>query len=163
MDLKQTLDDREKIVELYSATVWRIAFARTRREDAAEEVFQEVFLRLFKKDRTFREEEHRKAWIIRTTLNYCKQYMTAAFQSNTLSLDEVSETLSLTEEKKGVLEALLRLPAQYRIPIQLYFIEGFDADTCAQILNLRPGAFRTRISRGKAMLKEILKGEGIYV
>ena len=163
MTVRQTQDDREQIVEQYSATVWRIALARTRREDAAEEVFQEVFLRLFKKDRTFREEEHRKAWIIRTTLNYCTQYMTAAMKSDTLSLEEVSETLSLTEEKKGVLEALLRLPAKYRVPMQLYFIEGLDAEDCARALNLRPGAFRTRISRGKAMLKEILKGEGIYV
>ena len=161
--MKQTPDDREKIVEQYSAIVWRIALARTRREDAAEEVFQEVFLRLFKKDRTFREEEHRKAWIIRTTLNYCTQYMTAALKRDTLSLDEVSETLSLTAEKKGVLEALLRMPAKYRVPLQLYFIEGMDADSCAKVLNLSPGAFRTRISRGKAMLKEILKGEGIYV
>ena len=156
-------DDRARIVELFADMVFRIALSRTRREDAAEEVFQEVFLRLFKKDRTFREEEHRKAWIIRTTLNYCKQYMTAAMGSTTLSLEEVGDTLSLTEEKKGVLEALLRLPAKYRVPMQLYFIEGLDADNCARALNLRPGAFRTRISRGKAMLKEILKGEGIYV
>ena len=62
-------DNREQIVKLYSATVWQIALARTRKEDAAEEVYQEVFLRLFRKERTFREEEHRKAWLIRTTLN----------------------------------------------------------------------------------------------
>lgn len=156
-------DDRESIVKLYSATVWQIALARTRREDAAEEVYQEVFLRLFKKDRKFREEEHRKAWLIRTTLNCCKGYMAAALRNDTLCLEEVSPTLALPEENRGLYQALLRLPAKYRIPLELYYIEGIDAEECANILRLRPGSFRSRLSRGKAMLKEALKGEGIYV
>ena len=156
-------DDREGIVKLYSATVWQIALARTRREDAAEEVYQEVFLRLFKKDRKFREEEHRKAWLIRTTLNCCKGYMAAALRNDTLCLEEVSPTLALPEENRGLYQALLRLPAKYRIPLELYYIEGIDAEECANILRLRPGSFRSRLSRGKAMLKEALKGEGIYV
>ena len=156
-------DDRESIVKLYSATVWQIALARTRREDAAEEVYQEVFLRLFKKDRKFREDEHRKAWLIRTTLNCCKGYMAAALRNDTLCLEEVSPTLALPEENRGLYQALLRLPAKYRIPLELYYIEGIDAEECANILRLRPGSFRSRLSRGKAMLKEALKGEGIYV
>ena len=156
-------DNREQIVKLYSATVWQIALARTRKEDAAEEVYQEVFLRLFRKERTFREEEHRKAWLIRTTLNCCKTYMAAALKSETLCLEEVSPTLALPEENRGLYQALLRLPAKYRIPLELYYIEGIDAEECARILRLRPGSFRSRISRGKAMLKEELKGEGIYV
>lgn len=156
-------DERESIVREYSVTVWRIALARTRREDFAEEVYQEVFLRLFRKERAFKDEEHRKAYIIRTTLNCCKSYLSSAFRSDNLSLDEVSETLILSEEKKGVLEALLRLPSKYRIPIELYYIEGLSAEECAMALKLRPGAFRTRLSRAKAMLKEELKGDGIYV
>ena len=156
-------DDRERIVKLYSATVWQIALARTRREDAAEEVYQEVFLRLFKKERKFREEEHRKAWLIRTTLNCCKGYMTAALKNDTICLEEVSPTLALPEENRGLYQALLRLPAKYRIPLELYYIEGIDAKECAKILRLRPGSFRSRLSRGKVKLKEALKGEGIYV
>lgn len=156
-------DDRDSIVAQYSVMVWRIALSRTRREDAAEEVYQETFLRLFREERTFKDENHCKAWLIRTTLNCCKRYMSAAFRNETLSLEDVSETLTLPEEKRGVLEALLRLPAKYRIPIQLYYIEGMDAEECARVLKLRPGSFRSRLSRGKAMLKEALKGEGIYV
>lgn len=161
--MSEIQDDRESIVARYSATVWQIALARTRKEDAAEEVYQEVFLRLFRKDRTFREEEHRKAWLIRTTLNCCKTYMASALKSETLSLEEVCPTLILPEENRGLYEALLRLPAKYRIPLELYYIEGMEAEECARILHLRPGSFRSRISRGKTMLKEALKGEGVYV
>lgn len=161
--MKQPQDDRDSIVAQYSQVVWRIALSRTRREDAAEEVYQETFMRLFQKEREFDSEEHRKAWIIRTTLVCCKRYLSAAFQNETLSLEEVTDTMVLPEEEKGVMAALLRLPAKYRIPLQLYYVEGLTADECAKILNIRPVTFRVRISRGKTMLKEKLKGEGIYV
>lgn len=161
--MRQTEDDREAVVDLYAKTVWRIALTRTRREDAAEEVFQNVFLRLFGKERRFDSEEHRKAWIIRTTLNCCKNYYAAAMKSDTVSLEELGDTLAVSDERKGALEVLLRLPAKYRVPLQLYYMEGMSAEECAMVLKLRPGTLRVRLSRGKAMLKELLKGEGIYV
>ena len=156
-------ENRAKIVELFADTVFRIALSRTRREEAAEEVFQEVFLRVFEKEHTFNEDEHIKAWLIRTTLICCKRYQTALFQHPTLTLEEVGELAALPEEDKGLYHAILRLPAKYRLPIQLYYIEEVPAEECAKLLNLRPGSFRSRLSRGKAMLREILKGEGIYV
>lgn len=156
-------DDRARIVELLADTVFRIALSRTRREDAAEEIFQEVFLRLFEKEHTFNDDEHIKAWLIRTTLICCKRYQTALFQHPTLTLEEVGELAALPEEDKGLYQAILRLPAKYRLPIQLYYIEEVPAEECAKLLGLRPGSFRSRLSRGKAMLREILKGEGIDV
>ena len=156
-------DDRARIVELFADMVFRIALSRTRREDAAEEVFQEVFLRLFEKERTFNDDEHIKAWLIRTTLICCKRYQTALFQHPTLTLEEVGELAALPEEDKGLYQAILRLPAKYRVSIQLYYIEEVPAEECAKLLGLRPGSFRSRLSRGKAMLREILKGDGIDV
>ena len=161
--MRQIGDDREKIVDLYAKTVWRIALSRTRREDYAEEVFQNVFLRLFRKDRSFDSEEHRKAWVIRTTLNCCRDYLSAALQSDTVSLEELGDTLALPEDQRDGLEVLLRLPAKYRVPLQLYYMEGLSAEECARVLKLRPNTFRVRLSRGKAILKELLKGEGINV
>lgn len=156
-------EDRDAIVEMHADTVWRIALSRTRRQDAAEEVFQEVFLRLFQKERQFNEEEHRKAWLIRTTLICCRSYLTASLKNTTLSLEEVGDTIALPEEKSVLFEALLRLPAKYRIPLQLHYIEGLGSDEGAKAMGIRPGTFRVRLSRGRNLLREILKGEGIYV
>ncbi|MBQ7354648.1 MAG: sigma-70 family RNA polymerase sigma factor [Clostridia bacterium] len=156
-------EDRDAIVERYADMVWRIALSRTRREDAAEEVFQEVFLRLFQKERSFNEEEHRKAWLIRATLVCCRSYLTASFRNATLSLEEVGDCIALPEEKSVLFEAMLRLPAKYRIPIQLYYIEGMDSDEGAKAMGIRSGTFRVRLSRGRNMLRELLKGEGINV
>ncbi|MBQ8289118.1 MAG: sigma-70 family RNA polymerase sigma factor [Clostridia bacterium] len=156
-------DRRDEIVRLHADTVWRIALSRTRKEEAAEEVFQEVFMRLFEKERTFDSEEHRKAWLIRTTLVCCKRYFSAAFKDTTLTLEEVGDLASVPEEEHGLFAALLKMPAKYRIPIQLYYIEEIPAETCAEILGLRPGSFRSRLSRGKELLRQLLKGDGIDV
>ena len=155
--------DRQRMVDLYADTVWRIALSRTREEEAAKEVFQETFLHLFEKEREFREDEHVKAWLIRTALNCCKQYKFAALKHATLTLEEVGELSYIPEERKGLYQAILRLPAKYRIPIQLYYIEEIPAEECAKLLGLRPSSFRSRLCRGKAELKSILKGEGIDV
>lgn len=156
-------DERDAIVEAHAGTVWRIALSRTRREDAAEEVFQEAFLRLFEKERVFDSEEHRKAWLIRTTLICCKRYQSAAYKHTAVSLEEVSGLLSLPEEDSIVARALFDLPDKYRLPLQLYYMEGMEAEECARALDLRLGTFRVRLTRGKNLLKEVLKGEGIYV
>ena len=155
--------DRQRMVDLFADTVWRIALSRTRDEESAKEIFQESFLHLFEKEREFREDEHVKAWLIRTTLNLCKRYKIAALQNRTLTLEEVGELSYIPEERKGLYQAILRLPAKYRIPIQLYYIEEIPAEQCAKLLGLRPSSFRSRLCRGKAELKSILKGEGIDV
>lgn len=156
-------DTRDRIVEAYGRTVWRIALSNTRREDAAEEVFQEAFLRLFEKEREFESEEHQKAWLIRTTLICCKRYQSAAFKHSTVSLEEIVSLASLPEEDGVLAEALLGLPEKYRLPLQLYYMEGMSAEECTRALGLRLGTFRVRLTRGKNLLKEILKGEGIDV
>ena len=155
--------ERQRMVDLYADTVWRIALSRTRDKNAAEEVFQETFLRLFEKNPDFREDEHVKAWLIRTTLICCKRYKIATLQNNTLTLEEVGKIAAIPEERKGLYQAILRLPAKYRIPIQLYYIEEIPAEECAKMLGLRPSSFRSRLCRGKAELKSILNGEGINV
>lgn len=159
-------NDRDRIVETYAATVWRIALSRTRREEAAQEVFQEVFLRLFEKERSFENDEHIKAWLIRTTLICCRRYLSAFFGSSTLSLDEIGDRCNieaLPDDAHELYEALLRLPAKYRIPIVLYYIEELPTEQCLQALKLKPATFRSRLSRGRQLLKKALKGEDYLV
>ena len=156
-------DDRDRIVELHADTVWRVALSRTGKEDAAEEVFQETFMRLFEKERKFESEEHRKAWLIRTVLICAKRYLSISFRNTSVALEDVEGCLALEEEDKGLYRALLALPAKYRIPIQLYYVEGVSAEDCVQILQIPAGTFRSRLSRGKVLLRELLKGEDLYV
>ena len=156
-------DARNRIVEVHGRTVWRVALSHTRREDAAEEVFQEVFLRFFEKDREFQSDEHCKAWLIRTTLICAKRCQAAMYKHATVSLDEIVSLSAIPEEDGVLASALFNLPEKYRLPLQLYYIEGLSGEECSRALGLRLGTLRVRLTRGKNMLKEILKGEGINV
>ncbi len=157
-------NDRDRIVELFADTVWRVALSRTGREDAAQEVFQDVFLRYFEKERTFENDEHRKAWLIRTTLVCSRRYLSSYFQNSTTPLDEVEWLTADEVDLSGeIYNALLRLPAKFRIPIILYYLEEVPAEQCQEILKLKPAAFRKRLSRGRELLKNLLKGEDYFV
>lgn len=149
-------DDRDRIVEAYADTVWCVALSRTGREEAAEE----VFLRYFEKERPFENDEHRKAWLIRTTLICCRRYLSFYFKNSSLPLEEV-EWMSAqeTQESQALYDALLELPAKYRMPIVLYYIEELPTEQCLKVLNLKPEAFRKRLSRGRKLLEKLLKGE----
>lgn len=159
-------DDRNKIVEMHADTVWRVALSRTRREEAAEEVFQEVFLRYFQKERSFNDDEHIKAWLIRTTLICCRRYLSVFFSNQTLSSDEIGELADPAREDdrtQALYDALLKLPAKYRIPIVLYYIDELPAEQCTMALDLKPATFRSRLLRGRQLLKKLLKGEDYFV
>lgn len=157
-------NDRDRIVELFADTVWCVALSRTGREEAAQEVFQEVFLRYFEKERIYENDEHRKAWLIRTTLICCQRYLSSYFRDNLLPLEEVADLSTQEIEESGELyTALLRLPPKYRIPIVLYYLEELPTEQCLQILKLKPAAFRKRLSRGRELLKKYLKGEDYLV
>ena len=157
-------NDRDRIVELFADTVWCVALSRTGREDAAREVFQDVFLHFFEKERDFENDEHRKAWLIRTTLICSKKYLSSFFRNATVSLEEIEGYTADEADNTGdVYQALLKLPSKYRMPIILYYLEEIPTDECLRILNLKPAAFRKRLSRGRELLKKLLKGEDYCV
>lgn len=157
-------DDRDRIVEAYADTVWCVALSRTGREEAAQEVFQEVFLRYFEKERSFENDEHRKAWLIRTTMICCRRYLSLYFKNSTLPLeDAVLLSAEEKEDSSTLYDALLQLPAKYRMPIVLYYIEELPTEQCLKVLNLKHDAFRKRLSRGRKLLQKLLKGEDYLV
>ena len=156
-----TQDERNAIVERYADMVWRIALARTQREDDAQEVFQEVFLRLFQKEREFREEEHRKAWLIRVTINCCNSHFTAPWRKNIDSLDDAimsqipDETTEECELGDGpdVYAEVLKLPQNMREVILLYYYEEMSIREISQVLQTSEVNVKKRLSRARQKLK----------
>jgi len=85
---KQSLrkdDCLESVIEEYSTMVYRLAVSQTGNRTDADDVFQEVFLRYIRRERSFESEEHRKAWLIRVTVNCCKNYFNSAWMKKTVS------------------------------------------------------------------------------
>ena len=152
-----TNDCLEEAVELYSNMIYRLAFSHTRNKSDADDIYQEVFLRYIKTKPQFESEEHRKAWLIRTTVNCCKKLWASAWKNKTVPLED--NIIFETAEEKSLHCELLKLPAKYRTVIHLFYYEELSVEEIGGILNKKPSAVRMRLTRARRQLKEIILEE----
>ena len=146
----------EEIIEKYSDMVYRLAMARTRNEESAQEVFQEVFLRLSRKLPDFQSEEHEKAWLIKVTINCSKTFLMNKWRNVTL---ELPENLPAEEiQIKEIYDTVMTLPQKYRTVIHLFYYEDMSLKQIANILGINENTVKTRLLRAREKLKIILKG-----
>ena len=151
-----TQQQRAQVVERWGDMVYRLALARTANVPDAEDVFQEVFLRFFRHEDRFANDEHRKAWLIRCTVNRCKSLLASPWRKRTVPL-ETAEEVGVEDDYREVYAAVLSLPAKYRSVIHLYYFEGLSVAEMAQTLNVPEGTVKSQLSRGRALLREILQ------
>ena len=143
-------------METYGDMVYRLALAQTQSSHDADDVFQEVFLRYLRSAPAFREEEHRKAWLLRVTVNCCKKFHTSFWRRRTTAL---SESIPARTEEEGELLTLLEsLPEKYRAVLHLYYYEGYATGEIAAILGRSPNTVRSQLARGRALLHDAWKG-----
>lgn len=154
-------EDMEAVIARYRSTVYGLAFAKTGSRADADDVFQEVFLAYWNAQKDFRGEEHRKAWLLRTTVNHARRVTAATARKRSVPLED-AETVAAPfrrPEENRVWAALQSLPEEQRLPIYLFYFEELSTEAIAKALGVRPGAVRMRLSRGRERLRELLKGE----
>ena len=137
--------------------VYRLAYCRLGSRADAEDVFQEVFLRLLRDTTEFRDSEHLKAWLLRVTINHCKNHLASAWFRKRADLDEGIPALDSAELE--VVTAVAALPVKYRAVVHLYYFEGYSTKEIADILHSRPNTVSSRLSRARALLAKALKEE----
>lgn len=147
----------EELVQTYSDMIMRIAFQNLKRVHDAEDVMQETFLALIKK-RAFKDEEHLKAWLIRVTVNKCRDALRRRSRRD-LPLDAVNGFFS--EPAQGeVMEEIFSLPPEDRTVIYLHYYEGYTAAEIGKILKKSANAVNIRLMRARERLKDVLIKEG---
>lgn len=151
--------DLRKIMELQGDTVYRLALCRLQNISDAEDVYQEVFLRLFKQDIQDWNDEHLKAWLIRVTLNCCADIGRFRIKRNTVPIyEEISDRQTDTEDYQELWEAVSSLSVKLRTPIHLYYMEGYSTQDIARILKIPEVTVRSRLHRARRKLKDMLGG-----
>ena len=151
-----TQEQRTREVERWGDMVYRLALARTASVPDAEDVFQEVFLRYFRHEEKFQSDEHRKAWLIRCTVNRAKSLTASPWRRRTVPL-EVAEEVGVEDDYREVYSAVLSLPGKYRAVIHLHYFEGLSVAEMAAALKSTEGTVKSQLSRGRALLREALK------
>ncbi|EJX03244.1 RNA polymerase, sigma-24 subunit, ECF subfamily [gut metagenome] len=147
----------EEAVSFYGALVLRTAYGMVKNQQDAEDIAQEVFLNMLKRDPFFECPEHQKAWLIRCTLNRCKSHFRSVWQSRT---DGLEDTLAIPfdPEENVVMDAVRNLPLKYRQVIYLHYIQGYATAEIASILNIKQNTVLSQLARGRKILEKTLKG-----
>ena len=153
-----TQEERARAVERWGDMVWRLALARTANVPDAEDVFQEVFLRFFRHEDELQSDEHRKAWLIRCTVNRANSLLSSPWRRKTVPL-EVAAQVGVEDQYREVYSAVLSLPARYRAVIHLHYYEGLSVAEIAETLGLPEGTVKSPLSRGRAFLRDLLNEE----
>ena len=145
-------------IERHADTVKRLCMVYLKNNADAEDIFQTVFLKYALSDATFECPEHESAWIVRVTINACKDLLRSVFLRRTVPLDQVTGWTEITDSAhREVLEAVLSLPEKYRVPIYLHYYEGYTAPEIGKLTHRNVNTVYTLLNRGKRMLKEVLE------
>ena len=146
-----------RLAQNYMDLVYRVALSCVRHPSDADDVTQNTMLRLCRANVSFQSEEHARHWLIRVAVNESKRLLTAPWRSRTLSLEELAATLpDQPQEEREVLSAVLALPKKYRLPLYLYYYEGYSVAEIAAILKRNPSTVQTHLARGREQLKAAL-------
>lgn len=154
----------EELVDQYAGLVYQLAYARTRSKEAAEDIFQDVFLRLVSKRPDFDSAEHEKAWFCRVTVNCANSYWRNPFRRRTQPLDE-AEAGKLSapgpeENGEGLSACLDRLSPELRTVVHLYYYEGYSSPEIAALLGKGESAVRMALMRARRQLRDFLEEGG---
>ena len=116
--------DVEQTIGQYADMVKHICFVYMKNESDTEDVFQDVFLKYALFSEPFDSEEHKKAWLIRVTVNRCKDLLRSFFRTHTCSLEEaMSMADTKSQDLSHVLESVMNLSDKYRIIVYLHYYE----------------------------------------
>lgn len=149
----------ESVIRRYADMVYRLAMARLANPADAEDIFQDVFLRYAEKAPAFRDEEHRKAWLLRVTVNCCKSHFRSPWFRQTAPLEEAVHTAAGEPEQSPLTEALATLPGKYRIVLHLHYFEDLSTQEIAAATGQRASTVRSQLTRARGLLRKMLKGE----
>lgn len=148
----------EQVVRQYADMVYRLALAYLRNPADAEDVLQDVFLRYAEKAPAFREEEHRKAWLLRVTANRCRSHFRTARFRRSAPLEAAANAAAPTPEPSPLADALAALPGKYRSVVHLHYYENLSTEEIAAVTGQRASTVRSQLTRARTLLRDMLKG-----
>lgn len=144
------------LAERYLDMVYRLALNYGKDPSLADDVTQEVFLRLLRSRTEFQGEEHIKAWLIRVTVNECKRSLGSPWRKTEPLEDEAVSVPFPDREHRELFQLVMGLPPKYRVALYLHYYEGYTAAEIGAMLRIPRATVLTRLRRGREQLKTML-------
>ena len=149
----------KRLVNLYADMILRISYQYLKQTCDAEDICQTVFLKYISANMAFDSIDHEKAWIIRTTINACKDHLKSAWFRRTAALDDAAQIAAPEVPDTWLLDAMKGLPEKYRISLYLYYYEEYSAREIAEVMGVSESAVGQYLTRGRRKLRTIITDE----
>ena len=149
----------EDAVERYLDLVYRVALNCLRNPADAEDAAQTAMLRLWQSGSVFPNDDQLRYWLVRVTLNVCKDTARSPWRRRMVPLEHCREPAFDTPEHQTLYAEVMSLPAKYRLPLYLYYYEGYAVAEVGELLGLKPSTVQTRLARAREKLRMILTEE----
>lgn len=158
--------ENQEVVKKYLPMIYKLAFANVKNKSDAEDISHDVILKYICLSPDFANEEHRKNWFIRVTVNQCKDFHKSAWKKYVFLSDEYnqikSEYTDKCDDKIVIHDAMMKLPQKFRSIIHLFYNEDMTISQISEILDIKESAVKMRLKRGKEKLKKILQESGEF-
>lgn len=150
-----------ELVDQYGNMILRVAYTYLNNRADAEDVVQDVFLHILEKNPDFQNPSHMKFWLIRVTINLCKNKRNAFWNKNRCSIDDVAEIAAYDDyhTDSDVFRAVMSLPEKFRMVVYMYYYEEYTTPEIAKLLGKSETTVRSHLHRARTKLKELLKEE----
>lgn len=147
------------IAEKYMDNIFRLALNYMRSRSEAEDITQNVLIRLYRTEKEFENGDHLRHWLVRVTVNECKRVLVSSWRKME-SIEQLREGFVFPEEgRRELFDAVMALPKKYRVPIYLYYYEDYSTEEIGRILKVPSATVRTHLRRGRQQLRDSLGGD----
>ncbi len=144
----------EALYRRHFSTVWNVCVSLLHDPADTEDMVHDTFLRLLESSKAFESEAHEKAWLIVTARNVCRNELKRSRRRDVPEVERADPTPLLDE----TLLAVRALPEKYRLPLYLFYYEGYPTADIARLLRRPDASIRSDLRRGRMLLKQALGG-----
>jgi len=147
----------ESVIQKHQNKLFRTAVAIIGSKAEAEDVVQDAFIKLFEKQQDFESAKHEAAWLIRITVNLCKNRLRSHWWKRSAPLLDTYPAQD--DNQLDIVQTVMALPSKYRGVIHLFYYEGYSTKEIAEITGQKESAVRQQLTRARRMLKDYLEGD----
>jgi RNA polymerase sigma-70 factor (ECF subfamily) len=159
MDSVKLSQNIEESYHQHNKMVYRVCHSYLKNTEDTKDAVSEVFLKLIQTNTTFKTAEHEKAWLLRTAINYCKDFFRSWRQKN-VNIDDYTDIEGENPfEEDETLKAVLELPDKYKYVIHLHYYEGYTTEEISKILKKPHSTIRYHLQEARKILKGVLENE----
>ncbi len=149
----------EYYLTLYRSNVFTAALCYVKKTADAEDIMQDVFFSLYTYNGSFNDDEHVKAWLIRCTINKCKDLLRSHWYRFSAPLEAADEQTYCDSRENELFELIHKLGKNNRIVLYMHYYEGYSVEETAGILGISANAVSSRLKRGRQQLKKLIEDE----